>query len=112
MTTRAIATTVEIDSHRRCEMLLRLIRVAAAVCRRSERMTSTPAESSCDLETHGVERRDQPGDEAEREHQSDRHEQDIRRHGNLRDELLRTLAHKKRHQRRDPDAWQTPEQRE
>ena len=38
MTTSATATTVESDSHRRCEMLLRLMVVTATTCRNSERM--------------------------------------------------------------------------
>src|SRR5262245_7031797 len=95
MTTSATATIVEIDSHRRWEMLLRLIVVAALTCRRKERMGSTPAERGRDLEAHGVERGDQSGDKAEGEHQHDGQGHDVGRDGDPRDEVRGALAYEK-----------------
>src|SRR3954469_24723212 len=70
-TTSATAITVDSDSHRRCEILFRLMAVTAATCKNSERMFSTSSERGGDLEPHGVERRNDAGDQAEAEHQQD-----------------------------------------
>src|SRR5882757_2763439 len=71
-TTSAIATTVESESHTRWPMLLRLIVVTAAICSKNERIGSAPAERGRDPQPHGIEGRDQSGNEAECEHEQDR----------------------------------------
>src|SRR5262245_19837424 len=75
MTTRAIATTVESDSQKRWGMLFRLISVTAPICSRSERI-STASHGDCDLEPERVQRRHQPGGEAEQHHQGEPGQQD------------------------------------
>src|SRR5262249_32932061 len=79
MTTRATATTVDSDSSIRRGMLLRLMVVTAAIWSRRERIGSSSPQRGRDLQPHGVERRDDAGDEPEREHQNDGFRRDLAR---------------------------------
>src|SRR5262245_58991775 len=111
-TTSATDTTVESDSHRRCEMLLRLIFVTAAICSRREPMVSAPPQSGRDLQPHRIEGRNDPGDETEREHQRDPAERDPRRDRKAGDELRHAVAQRIGDQCRQREARQAAEQSE
>src|SRR5262245_9480781 len=112
MTTSATATMVDSDSHSRCGMLFRLIDVTAAICSSSERMGSAPSERGGDLEPHGIERRNDAGDNAEQDHQRHAESDDLRRHREAGQEILHAGAQRERRDRGKHEAGESSEQGE